>query len=204
MNGQCESGSEYDSSDSGSTNSSSSSAESSSSNEARHNSTTSSGMVWEADSFGEFIKVTCANNEAKFYRSRFARGSVGRSVLFGNCWMTPNEFQSVSGRQSSKDWKRSIRTNGRCLKEYINEGMLTEHSKTCSCAVCVGEDQTLRREGELALAAKRRRLSQAEGSSRTIPVGAGDKGVKKHNGQDKRVWSPSGGESVKNFTMYEP
>lgn len=52
--------------------------------------------------------------------------------------------------------------NGRCLKEYISEGLFREHPKTCTCRICQGEDEELRRqEGVLALAAKRRRLSQA-------------------------------------------
>ena len=46
------------------------------------------------DEFGEFFVVTCNNNDAKFYLSRFARGSIGRCVLFRGRWITPNEFQA--------------------------------------------------------------------------------------------------------------
>ena len=146
--------------------SSSGSSDSGSSSSGEESSTSSSGdstsPLWKEDEVGEHLVVTCADNEAKFYRDRFARGSIGKCVWFKGRWITPNEFQAVSGRQSSKDWKRSIRLNGRCLKEFISEGLFREHLKTCSCKICQGEDNDLRRqEGVLALAAKRRRLSQA-------------------------------------------
>ena len=122
--------------------------------------------MWEQDEHGEFIVITCAENEAKLYKERFGRGSIGRSVLFRSRWLTPNEFQAVSGRQSSKDWKRSIRLRGRCLKEYINDGLFKEHEKSCTCKVCLrGDMELLRQEGVTALAAKRRRLSQADGGT---------------------------------------
>ncbi len=83
--------------------------------------------------------------------------------MFKNRWITPNEFQAISGRKSSKDWKRSIRLKGRCLKEFIAQGLFQEHAKTCACKICCGDDvEMLKQEGEMALAAKRRRLSQAD------------------------------------------
>lgn len=134
--------------------------DSSSSSSAESLSRTTS--LWKEDEIGDYIAVTCADNDAKFYKDRFARGSIGKCVWFKGRWITPNEFQAVSGRQSSKDWKRSIRLNGRCLKEYISEGLFREHLKTCTCTICQGEDGDLKRqEGVMALAAKRRRLSQA-------------------------------------------
>ena len=158
------------SSSSGSSDSSSSSGEESSSSSSSPDSTIKSIQpaphpLWRHDQVGYFIVVTCAENEAKFYKHRFARGSIGRCVWFRERWITPNEFQAISGRQSSKDWKRSIRLRGKCLKDYISEGLFVEHPKTCSCSICQGEDKDLRRqEGVMALAAKRRRLSQAAGA----------------------------------------
>ncbi len=154
------------SSSSGSSESSSSSGddESSSSSSTPDNASkaTPPHPLWKQDQIGYHIVVTCAENEARFYKHRFARGSIGKCVLFRDRWITPNEFQAISGRQSSKDWKRSIRLQGRCLKDYISEGLFEEHPKTCACGICQGEDRDLRRqEGVMALAAKRRRLSQA-------------------------------------------
>ena len=167
---------EGDTSDSGSSNSSSSTSGSSSSSGLAGRSPPGAGDIGEdaggtlmkTDEFGDHFHVNCAGNAAKFYLNRFARGSIGRCVLFRSRWITPNEFQAISGRQSSKDWKRSIRLRGRCLKEYITQGLFQEHLKTCACKICSGETgEQLRLEGEMALAAKRRRLSQADGSSST-------------------------------------
>jgi len=158
------------SSSSGSSDSSSSSGEESSSSSSSPDSTLkpiqpAQHPLWKHDQVGYYIVVTCAENEAKFYKHRFARGSIGKCVWFRERWITPNEFQAVSGRQSSKDWKRSIRLLGKCLKDYISEGLFVEHPKTCTCSICQGEDKDLRRqEGVMALAAKRRRLSQAAGA----------------------------------------
>ena len=169
---------EGDTSDSGSTNSSTSSTGSSSSSAMAAGSPgdaaaeTYSGTLMQTDEFGDHFHVNCAGNAAKFYLNRFARGSIGRCVLFRSRWITPNEFQAISGRQSSKDWKRSIRLRGRCLKEYITQGLFQEHLKTCACRICSGEAaEHLRLEGEMALAAKRRRLSQADGASSCTAAG---------------------------------
>ena len=168
------SGSEAETSDSGSSNSSSSTTGSSMSSEVAARSPKGVGRagvdgaagLMQTDDYGHFFDVSCAGNAARFYLNRFARGSIGRCILFKAKWITPNEFQAISGRQSSKDWKRSIRLRGRCLKEFIAQGLFQEHMKTCVCNVCTGEaTEQLRQEGEMALAAKRRRLSQADGGT---------------------------------------
>ncbi len=128
-----------ESSDTGSSSSSTSASSSSTGSEQQQHHSPFTNL-FEVDEFGEYLKVACNTNEARFYLSRFARGSRGRCVLFRGRWITPNEFQAVSGRQSSKDWKRSIRLKGRCLKEYIAQGMFQEHPKSCTCRICAGED----------------------------------------------------------------
>ena len=152
-------GSKEASSSSGSSESSSSSGDESSSSSSAPD---KGPQLWKLDQVGYYIIVKCAENEAKFYKHRFARGSIGKCVWFRERWITPNEFQAVSGRQSSKDWKRSIRLQGRCLKDFISEGLFEEHSKTCTCKICQGEDKDFRKqEGVMALATKRRKLSHA-------------------------------------------
>lgn len=128
--------SEGDSSDTDSTTSCSSSSGSSVSSAAPPGRRTrpeleQGSVVWETDSHGECISVSCAHNKAKLYRNRFAGGSVGESVLFEGQWMTVNQFQSMSGQDS--DWK-SVCSNGHSLKQC--DGGLTEHSKKCLCPVC--------------------------------------------------------------------
>ena len=119
-----------DSSDTSSTSSSSGSSEQ------------STGSLME-DGAGVYYVVTCGQNEANFYLNRFARGSVGKCVFFRGEWLTPNEFQSVSGRQSSKDWKRSIRYKGRCVKELMCEGKFQEHLRECTCPICMGNKDSV-------------------------------------------------------------
>lgn len=154
----------------------------------------------QADENGKYLCVSCAENEAKFYLNRFARGSIGKCILFNDKWLTPNEFQAVSGRQSSKDWKRSIRLRGRCLKEYIYQGLFQEHVKACACRVCCGRgiEHT---EEEVTLAPKRRKLSNGESSHALIestpqktPSSSTGTSEKKRGRPPKvqKVWSPSG------------
>lgn len=46
-------------------------------------------------------------------------GGKGRCIKHNNNWHTPTEFEAMSGRASSKDWKRSIRYAGRPLQCLI-------------------------------------------------------------------------------------
>ncbi|CAL8148108.1 unnamed protein product [Orchesella dallaii] len=81
------------------------------------------------------LPVECGKNCAFMYLTRLCQGSKGPCILFNACyWLTPNEFQSISGRNSAKDWKRSIRHNGKSIKLLINKGILTVHSPLCDCA----------------------------------------------------------------------
>lgn len=164
-------GGEGDSISSSDSSSDSSSSGSSSTSSSGSSSSDEGAMdnLFEEDEGGRFLNVSCACNEAKFYIKRFARGSVGKCILFKGRWITPNEFQAISGRKSSKDWKRSIRLKGRCLKEFITQGLFQEHAKNCACKICSGDDvEMLKQEGEMALAAKRRRLSQADSHPITL------------------------------------
>ncbi|KAJ7997688.1 hypothetical protein DPEC_G00214730 [Dallia pectoralis] len=63
-------------------------------------------------------------------------GGKGRCVKHNNQWYTPTEFEGMSGRASSKDWKRSIRYAGRPLQCLIQERILNPHAASCTCAAC--------------------------------------------------------------------
>ncbi|KAH3863458.1 uncharacterized protein LOC127866538 [Dreissena polymorpha] len=71
------------------------------------------------------IDIQCGNNEAYMFLGKLCVGSRGACIQFDSRWLTPNEFQSVSGRETAKDWKRSIRHRGRSLKLLINKGLVT-------------------------------------------------------------------------------
>jgi len=84
------------------------------------------------------LEVTCGQNQAVLYTSRLQLGSKGTCVLFENAWLTPNEFQYVSGRETAKDWKRSIKHHGKSLKVLIAKGILsTTPPARCNCSQCM-------------------------------------------------------------------
>lgn len=66
-------------------------------------------------------------------RGKCIKGSEG-------IWYTPNEFEALAGRASSKDWKRSIRYGGRTLQCLIEDGILQPHATSCTCAACCDDD----------------------------------------------------------------
>ncbi|KAB0399509.1 hypothetical protein E2I00_015822, partial [Balaenoptera physalus] len=57
-------------------------------------------------------EVECGANRALLYVRKLCQGSKGPSICHRGEWLTPNEFQFVSGRETAKDWKRSIRHKG--------------------------------------------------------------------------------------------
>ena len=89
------------------------------------------------------LDVECGDNIATLHLDRLLKGSRSPSVLFREKWLTPNEFQFVSGRKTAKDWKRSMRHHGRSLKMLIGKGVIvlasnsTQNTK-CRCDVCTG------------------------------------------------------------------
>lgn len=82
------------------------------------------------------LEVECGENKAMMYLSKLYQGSKGHCIEFHGQWITPNEFQAVSGRESAKDWKRSIRHHGRSLKLLLSKGVLDVHPAACRCDSC--------------------------------------------------------------------
>lgn len=82
--------------------------------------------------------VTCGSNKAILYLERLDKGSKGASILFEKWWLTPNEFQKISGRGTAKDWKRSIKHHGRSLKLLLAKNMLFLNPPICKCDYCCG------------------------------------------------------------------
>lgn len=59
-------------------------------------------------------------------------------------WYTPNEFEAIGGRSSSKDWKRSIHYAGRTLQCLIEDNILQPHATSCTCAACCDDESVVR------------------------------------------------------------
>lgn len=84
------------------------------------------------------LPVECGPNKATLYLSRLCQGSRGPCVMFRGSWLTPNEFQYVSGRETAKDWKRSIRHGGKSLKLLVAKGVMSLNPPRCGCDNCGG------------------------------------------------------------------
>ncbi|XP_055338165.1 uncharacterized protein LOC129588104 isoform X2 [Paramacrobiotus metropolitanus] len=87
------------------------------------------------------LDVECGDNHGQMYLSRFCQGSKGQCILYfrsvtDHLWLTPNQFQCISGRESAKDWKRSIRHQGKSLKLLLAKQILFVHPSSCACSGC--------------------------------------------------------------------
>lgn len=88
-----------------------------------------------------YIDITCGDNKARMHlRLRLSKKERCRQkcIQFGDAWLTPNEFQAVSGRSAAKDWKRTIKHGGLCIKALVAAGLLIIDSQTakCLCQLC--------------------------------------------------------------------
>jgi hypothetical protein len=90
--------------------------------------------ILSSDGKDVVLEVECGSNKGHLYLSRLCRGSKGSCILFQNTWLTPNQFQSVSGREAAKDWKRSIRHRGRSIQLLLSKGFLA-HNSECYCQI---------------------------------------------------------------------
>lgn len=84
----------------------------------------------------EPLEIQCGENAALLYVSKLCQGSKGPCILFQGEWLTPNELQYISGRETAKDWKRSIRYKGKSLKSLIARGLIKVHPPICDCLGC--------------------------------------------------------------------
>ncbi|XP_072277763.1 deformed epidermal autoregulatory factor 1 homolog isoform X1 [Pyxicephalus adspersus] len=91
---------------------------------------------WDHSVYDNELPVRCRNISGILYKNRLGSGGRGRCVKHGDGWYTPTEFEAMAGRASSKDWKRSIRYAGRPLQCLIQDGLLTPHAASCTCAAC--------------------------------------------------------------------
>ncbi|XP_026094195.1 deformed epidermal autoregulatory factor 1 homolog isoform X1 [Carassius auratus] len=102
---------------------------------------------WDPSVYDNELPVRCRNTSGILYKSRLGSGGKGRCIKHNNSWYTPTEFEGMSGRASSKDWKRSIRYAGRPLQCLIQERILNPHAASCTCAACCDDLSTCMKEG---------------------------------------------------------
>lgn len=91
------------------------------------------------------IDVTCGENVARLFLSKLkVNERIQRKCIhFRGTWLTPNEFQRDSGREAAKDWKRTIRHSGLCLKQLLTEEVFKFSTlpPSCQCSNCTGHGQ---------------------------------------------------------------
>lgn len=102
---------------------------------------------WDPSVYDNELPVRCRNTSGLLYKNRLGSGGKGRCIKHNNSWFTPTEFEGMSGRASSKDWKRSIRYAGRPLQCLIQERILNPHAASCTCAACCDDLSTCTKEG---------------------------------------------------------
>uniref|UniRef100_A0A673IZD9 Deformed epidermal autoregulatory factor 1 homolog n=1 Tax=Sinocyclocheilus rhinocerous TaxID=307959 RepID=A0A673IZD9_9TELE len=98
---------------------------------------------WDPSVYENELPVRCRNTSGILYKNRLGSGGKGRCIKHNNNWYTPTEFEGMSGRASSKDWKRSIRYAGRPLQCLIQERILNPHAASCTCAACCDDLSTV-------------------------------------------------------------
>ncbi|XP_064628286.1 deformed epidermal autoregulatory factor 1 homolog isoform X2 [Lineus longissimus] len=130
--------------------------------------------TWDPSVHLPILPVRCKNTSGELFKDRFGSGGRGKCIKFEEQWFTPSEFESMCGRASSKDWKRSIRYGGRTLQCLIEDGHLTPHATSCTCSACCDDDAvvgTMKNTGPVRLFVpyKRRRrnnsVSDSEGAT---------------------------------------
>jgi len=91
------------------------------------------------------LEVDCGSNKGHLCLSRLCRVSKGSCILFQSPWLTPNQFQSLSGREAAKDWKRSIRHSGRSIRLLLSKGILAHNPKYyCQTGISLPMDWQVR------------------------------------------------------------
>ncbi|XP_053304694.1 deformed epidermal autoregulatory factor 1 homolog [Spea bombifrons] len=121
---------------------------------------------WDPSVYDNELPVRCRNISGILYKNRLGSGGRGRCVKHMDGWYTPTEFEAMAGRASSKDWKRSIRYAGRPLQCLIQDGLLTPHAASCTCAACC-DDLSLSGPVRLFVPYKRRKK---EGEIPAVPA----------------------------------
>lgn len=123
---------------------------------------TQSNMNWVDVSSLDVFTVRCKTTTAELYKNKLGSGGRGRCIKYKDQWYTPSEFETLCGRGSSKDWKRSIRYGGRSLQALIDEGVLTPHAISCTCTACCDDETTASGPVRLFTPYKRRRRNQVD------------------------------------------
>ncbi|KAK6169426.1 deformed epidermal autoregulatory factor 1 homolog isoform X1 [Patella vulgata] len=140
---------------------------------------------WDTSVHQMILPVRCKNLNGELHKNRFGSGGRGKCIKYEENWYTPNEFESLAGRASSKDWKRSIRYGGRTLQCVLEDGLLMAHATSCTCASCC-DDESVTGPVRLFVPYKRRKKESESGP----PSPTGSMSKKSRIGSIKTTTSP--------------
>ncbi|XP_062872241.1 uncharacterized protein LOC134333981 isoform X2 [Trichomycterus rosablanca] len=87
--------------------------------------------VWTWGFFKTQLLVTCGNKKGTLYKDKLAKGE--KCILSEKCWFTPGGFEKFAGKESSKNWKLSIRCQNTPLLKLIKKGHLKAPRAKRSC-----------------------------------------------------------------------
>lgn len=73
--------------------------------------------IWNWDIYKSQLPVTCGEKEGMLRRKRLADGE--KCIAVGRQWFSPGEFESFAGKDSSKNWKMTIKCLDTTLGKLI-------------------------------------------------------------------------------------
>lgn len=78
------------------------------------------GQGLEGETENMKLPITCGQIKAEFFVSKMRSGkTVGKCILFQSKWISPTEFENLSGIHSAKKWRRNIKYNGEPIGEWL-------------------------------------------------------------------------------------
>ncbi|XP_039621463.1 uncharacterized protein LOC120536951 [Polypterus senegalus] len=70
------------------------------------------------------IPVWCGNKKGFLYKDRLGSIPVKKCIKVGKQWYSPMEFEKLGGRESSKNWKKSVKCGSAMLFTLIENGYI--------------------------------------------------------------------------------
>ncbi|XP_067897482.1 nuclear body protein SP140-like protein isoform X2 [Heterodontus francisci] len=87
------------------------------------------------------LPVRCGSMNGILHKHRFTTGINGKCIRTKTQWLTPSEFENISGvRPDIRYWKRNIRCKSETLGKLIQKGYLKLHKPDCLCEACTSAD----------------------------------------------------------------
>ena len=90
-----------------------------------------------ASGLSDVLPVECGEMHARLHLFKIGSGTRGTSIEWEGNWLTPVQFEQISGMERAHNWKQSIRYENRSLNCYIKLGLIKLHHRYCDCDRCI-------------------------------------------------------------------